>query len=64
MKEHIANNSGHDPVRKKKYVRPELTQVELRAEEAVLGGCKNANAAGPRLGGVCTVPGDCMDAGS
>lgn len=29
------------------YVKPSITRVELRAEEAVLGACKTASTAGP-----------------
>jgi len=32
---------------KKPYVKPEVTEVALRAEEAVLGNCKSASTSGP-----------------
>jgi len=32
---------------KKPYVKPEIKQVQLKPEEAVLGGCKTSSAAGP-----------------
>jgi hypothetical protein len=32
---------------KKPYSKPELKQVLLKAEEAVLGACKNSSKAGP-----------------
>ncbi len=32
---------------KKPYVKPEVKQVQLRPEEAVLAVCKNANQYGP-----------------
>lgn len=32
---------------KKKYRSPHITVISLRPEEAVLGHCKNTNAAGP-----------------
>ena len=32
---------------KKPYVRPEVRQVRLRPEEAVLGFCKNTGYSGP-----------------
>ncbi len=32
---------------KKQYLRPEVTQVPLRPDEAVLGGCKTQGTAGP-----------------
>jgi hypothetical protein len=31
----------------KPYTKPEVQQVALRAEEAVLGSCKTANTSGP-----------------
>jgi hypothetical protein len=43
---------------KKPYVKPQITQVALRPEEAVLGGCKTASVMG--LGqAMCTVPTTC-----
>lgn len=33
--------------RKKPYVKPEVKQVPLRPEEAVLGFCKNGDFGGP-----------------
>jgi hypothetical protein len=35
-----------DP-QKKPYVKPEVTQVPLRPDEAVLGNCKSAGVTGP-----------------
>jgi len=32
---------------KKSYVKPEVVQVPLRSEEAVLGNCKIAGTSGP-----------------
>ena len=32
---------------KKPYMKPEVTQVPLRPEEAVLAACKNARVSGP-----------------
>lgn len=34
-------------VKKKPYTKPEVKQVLLRPEEAVLGYCKNTTVAGP-----------------
>jgi hypothetical protein len=48
---------------KKPYVKPEVTRFPLRPEEAVLGFCKSATAAGPS-GGNCRVVGFCQTAGS
>jgi len=32
---------------KKPYLKPEIKQVQLKPDEAVLGGCKTATIAGP-----------------
>lgn len=32
---------------KKPYMKPEVTQVPLRPEEAVLGACKTVSVSGP-----------------
>jgi len=56
-------NSGKDTAKQKKpYVKPQITQVPLRPEEAVLGFCKNAAVSGVMaatcsLGG-CSIGGD------
>jgi hypothetical protein len=34
-------------VQKKPYIKPEVKQVPLRPEEAVLGGCKTSGIGGP-----------------
>jgi hypothetical protein len=43
---------------KKPYLKPELRQVPLRPEEAVLGNCKLSGVSGPAAadcgGGVCS----------
>ena len=41
---------------KKPYKKPQLKQVSLRPEEAVLGSCKSAGTSGPGSGN-CAVPG-------
>ncbi len=43
---------------KRAYRAPELIRIPLRAEEAVLGGCKTAGVVGARQGN-CTVPANC-----
>jgi hypothetical protein len=50
---------------KKPYARPEVKQVQLRPEEAVLGNCKSSGTAGPSGGdcGACPVTG-CSSCGS
>lgn len=46
-------------VKKKPYVKPEVKQVQLRPEEAVLGVCKLPGAYGPAAPGCRTVAGPC-----
>jgi hypothetical protein len=41
-----ANPQGERPL-KKRYQKPELKQVALRPEEAVLGNCKVTGSSGP-----------------
>lgn len=55
--------TGAEPVApgKRPYVRPEVTRVLLRAEEAVLGGCKQASSGGVGDAADCTV---CFNAAS
>ena len=48
---------------KKPYVKPEVKQVELKAEEAVLGACKVTGSSGP-LSANCQTPSDCYSQGS
>jgi hypothetical protein len=49
---------------KKTYTMPEVKQVLLRPEEAVLGFCKTVSHAGP-LGGTCNpITGQCSTLGS
>jgi hypothetical protein len=47
-----------DSKQKKPYVKPEIKQVQLKPEEAVLGGCKVSGQFGPAVGN-CTVPPGC-----
>lgn len=49
---------------KKAYSKPELVQVPLRPEEAVLGNCKSAAAIGPAGSTNCTPVGNCFSQGS
>ena len=46
---------------KKPYVKPEVMQVPLRSEEAVLGNCKSASTSGP-VSATCMAT--CMTVGS
>jgi len=57
------DRQNHDnPRPKKPYQKPELIQVPLRPEEAVLGFCKNNASAGP--GNSNCVVGSCSSQGS
>ena len=48
---------------KKPYSKPEIRQVSLRPEEAVLGKCKTAGISGPGQAG-CNIPSPCNALGS
>ena len=47
---------------KKPYVKPEIRQVQLKPEEAVLGLCKDSSTAGPGAG-TCAILA-CVTSGS
>ena len=51
------------PTGKRKYQKPELTQVSLRPEEAVLGSCKTKTSSGPGQA-TCRTPSPCSSIGS
>ena len=56
---------AHEQDRKKRpYVKPEIKQVALRPEEAVLGSCKGTAGTGPGTGSSCRRPGPCSTIGS
>jgi hypothetical protein len=56
---------AHEQDRKKRpYVKPEIKQVALRPEEAVLGSCKTSGQSGPGGGGSCRHPAPCSSQGS
>ncbi len=48
---------------KKPYVKPQVTRVLLKPEEAVLGACKSATGRGPGQTN-CRTPGKCKVLGS
>jgi hypothetical protein len=48
---------------KKPYVKPALSEVALRPEEAVLGNCKSVTISGPAMPD-CTTFGGCSSTGS
>jgi hypothetical protein len=60
VKDNLEKSSGR---RKKPYVRPELKQVQLKPEEAVLGFCKTTSIFGPGVSG-CNTPSQCYALGS
>ena len=63
----MKDRQGDDTTRAKKlYVKPEVKQVPLRPEEAVLGGCKTSTSGGPNAGDgtTCLIPGNCFVLGS
>ena len=51
---------------KRQYVKPEIKQVALRPEEAVLGACKASSGSGGSGpgGGNCRTPAPCSSLGS
>jgi len=55
-----------EPLRTRRaYSKPELVQVPLRPEEAVLGNCKlTSGTAGPGGASSCNPVGNCMTIGS
>jgi len=50
--------------RKKPYKKPEVVQIPLRPDEAVLGFCKSGAAAGPGGSSSCAHAGSCFSQGS
>lgn len=52
------------PRDKKKYRKPTVRMIPLRAEEALLGACKSATSGALNGGGTCTVPVNCSSIGS
>jgi hypothetical protein len=57
------NTKSNEPRPKKRYEKPEVTQVSLRPEEAVLGACKAGRVSGPGQAR-CSVPAPCSSLGS
>jgi hypothetical protein len=59
LTEELMTDQPDEPRREKKaYSKPDINQVALRPEEAVLGACKTGGVSGPG-GGSCTVPAPC-----
>jgi hypothetical protein len=57
-------DSEKDIKEKKPYTRPEITHIDLRPEEAVLGNCKTSGSSGPGGVGSCAPVGNCFGQGS
>jgi hypothetical protein len=57
-----ANDDGTKK-EKKPYVKPQVQEVPLRPDEAVLGGCKTNSTSGPAQAR-CTRPSSCSAATS
>jgi hypothetical protein len=55
MDESTTNQRPHE---RKPYVKPEIQEVPLRPDEAVLGGCKTASTSGPAQA-KCSFPFKC-----
>jgi hypothetical protein len=54
----------HDKENRKPYQKPQVINVPLRAEEAVLGFCKNATTSGPLRANCNIAASACRTAGS
>jgi len=50
--------------KRKLYAKPEVVQVQLRPEEAVLGFCKSTSRRGPVHPVKCSSPSNCLAIGS
>ncbi len=50
--------------KKKRYGKPELSRVDLKPEEAVLGACKTSGTAGPGGPNCNILLGGCSSSGS
>jgi len=51
------------PNHKRPYAKPQIQEVPLRPDEAVLGGCKTSSGSGPAQLR-CTMPSNCSAATS
>jgi hypothetical protein len=59
----MSDESQPERTGKRAYQKPELTQVSLKPEEAVLAVCKIAGRSGPAQAR-CTFPSACSQSGS
>jgi len=60
----MKNKQTRNANQKKPYTKPEVKQVQLRPEEAVLGFCKTTSASVGPLQALCTSPTPCSTQGS
>ena len=56
MNDQTRHNQGDGP--KRPYAKPQIQEVPLRPEEAVLGACKTASVSGPAQA-KCAFPAHC-----
>ena len=63
MKDHAMDLGPAIAAPKRAYAKPELRQVPLKPEEAVLGNCKMARRSGPAASGCVSVT-PCFTIGS
>ena len=61
MDETTSKDQAEGP--KRPYAKPQIQEVPLRPDEAVLGGCKTASLSGPAQHR-CNTPSPCSAAGS
>jgi hypothetical protein len=54
----MSNGSDEHAPEKKPYKKPDINQVSLRPEEAVLASCKTSRVSGPGQGR-CSAPSAC-----
>ena len=57
-------NKSEENQQKKPYIKPSVTVIDLKPEEAVLGACKTASMGGPVMSGCRNTVGNCQGLGS
>ena len=60
----MKNELNKTNISKKTYQKPQLRQVQLRPDEAVLGNCKSNSGSGGLSGGSCNNGVACNNIGS
>ena len=61
MSQNQDDDNGNET--RKPYAKPEIKQVDLTPEEAVLGSCKTSTVSGPAQA-TCSIPAPCSSQGS